>query len=136
MSYDATRAVITQYVKDNFMEWTIVPENRPFEPSAGQVYVKYGIRPSDQFAPEVMGVRERVIGNIWFQIFLPENSGSAEANKVGDKLKELFFQKHIVTEGKPTIITTSATLRYVQQESSGREQWSVIVPYRVDVAIT
>jgi hypothetical protein len=135
MSYDTTRGIITKYVQDNFSGWTIVPENRPFEPSSGQVWVSYGIRPNDESAMEVGGTWERVIGFIWFSIFLPENSGSAEAHKVGDKIKQMFFQKHITNDGKPTVITQSATLRYVGQETSGRQHWSVTVPYRVDAVV-
>lgn len=136
MSYEATRAVISKYITDNLTGITLVPENHPFEPSTAQVWARFGVHPSDQFAPEIGGKWERVIGNIWFQVFLPENSGSKEADEVADTIKAVFFQKNIVTAGKPTVTTQSVILRYIGQEPSGRQLWSVTVPYRVTAPVT
>jgi hypothetical protein len=136
MSYEAVRESVYAYTKANFTGWPLAIENYQYKPPSRAPWVRFGVHPSLQQVEEVGGTYERMEGIIWFQIFVPENSGSTEANKVADHLKHLFFQHYIVTAGKPTVMTRSVQLTWIGADASGWEQWSVTVPYIVFATVT
>jgi hypothetical protein len=129
MSFDPVRTSLYDYVKANFAGWPLALENYQYKPVPGTVWVRFGVHPNVQQSEEVGGTWERMEGIAWFQIFLPENSGTAAAYQVGDAIKLMLFEKHIVVAGKPTVMCRAAPLHYVGNDGSGWEQWNVSVPY-------
>jgi len=104
-------------------------ENFPYEPEPRKAWVRFGVHPNIQQAEEVGGRTERMEGTIWFQIFVPEYSGTAEASKIADVLKVMFFEHHIIAPPAPTVMCRAAPLHYVGNDGSGWEQHAVWVPY-------
>jgi hypothetical protein len=135
MSYEAVRQSICEYTKANFSGWPLTLENYQYKPDPRQPWVRFGVHPNVQQAEEIGGKYERMEGYIWFQIFIPENSGSGEAHRIADHLKLLFFQHYIVSAGKPTVMCRAAPLTQVGPDSSGWEQWNVNVPYIVFASV-
>jgi hypothetical protein len=131
MSYEAVRESISAYTKANFTGWPLAVENYPYKPESRQPWVRFGVHPNIEQVEEIGGKWERMEGLVWFQIFVPENSGTTEANKIGDALKLLFFQKYIISAGKPTVMCRDAPLRYIGPDEGGWEQWNVSVSYIV-----
>jgi hypothetical protein len=134
MSYELVRQSVSDYVKTNFTGWPIALDNLPYQPTPGQPWVRFGIHPNVEQPEEITGGRpttERMEGFIWFQIFLPENTGTAEAYKIGDALKLLFFQVYIIAAGKPTVRCSAAPLLHIGIDEAGWDVWNVNVPYLV-----
>jgi hypothetical protein len=130
MSYDLVRQSISEYVKANFTGWPVTIDGFPYEPDANKAWVRFGVQPNVEVSEEVSGKTERMEGFITFAIFLPENKGMGEAYKIGDALKVLFFEHHIIVAARPTVMCRAAPLKYVGNDGSGWERWAVAVPYR------
>lgn len=130
MSYELVRLSVSDYVKANFpTTWPLTVEGFPFDPPVNQVWVRFGIHPNVQVSEEIEGKTERMEGNIWFQIFLPENTGTAAAYQIADVIKLMMFEHHIVVTGRPVVMCRAAPLEYIGNDGSGWENWAVNVPY-------
>ena len=136
MSYQNVKVAVGTYLQGfygvekliaNSVTYKLIMENVAYTPPSGTPYLRWGIRPADQFSPEVGGTRRRDKGLIWFQIFLPENSGETVALLIGEELSNKFFEKYI-----GTIKTYSANLLHVGDDGTGWVLWGVTVPYQVD----
>jgi len=136
MSYQTTQVAVAKYIAANFPStWPIIHENHPFEPTPGKPWVRWGIRPADEFMADIGARMERVIGNIFFQIFVGEDNGTLDAQKISDILVGLFFQHYISDPPAPLVRCQAAKQTYIGADESGWQQYSVLVPYETDAFI-
>ena len=133
MSFYSTTKALNDYVGANWPgPWAIVGENVPPPTDRTKAWVRYSMRPSLTQPWDVTSSMERTIGNVWFQIFLPENTGSNEASKIADAVRHMLFEKRIVDSLGVLILTRAAVLTYVGKDPSGFMQWRCLVDYQAD----
>jgi hypothetical protein len=72
----------------------ITAENQPGKQPEDAPFVVWSVRPADGMSADVSATTERVIGQIYFQVFLPEGKGTRDAAKARDKIASMFSEAH------------------------------------------
>jgi hypothetical protein len=135
MGYESVRQTVGNYMTTVYgasgkitaaaVDYPLVGENQPVVPPSTP-WLRWGVRPATQNAMDVGGQMKRVTGLLWFQIFLPENTGSRIAHVIADELTTRFFE---TTLEAGALKCFSAALGYVGPDGSGWDLWRVTIPY-------
>ena len=72
----------------------ITAENSPGKQPEDVPFVVWSVRTSDGMSADVSATTERVLGQVFFQVFLPEGKGTRDAHKARDKIASMFSEAH------------------------------------------
>ena len=132
MSFETVRVSLDSYLKDNFgSDYQILPENFPFTPPSGIPWVRYSIRPVTSLNADVSGIFRRRNYLLWFQIFVPEDTGTVSANKIADLIASL-FDNHTIISTDGTMIFQRAELTFIGPDTTGWQLFRCTVAFRDD----
>src|SRR5881394_1594469 len=124
MSFESNRKALNDYVAANWpTTWLLVGENVPPPSDRSKAWVRYSLRPAVTQAWDVQSSVERTSGFMWFQAFLPENSGSTEAYKISDAVRAILYEKRILDAKGVTILTRAPEMAYVGVDPDGSSHW-------------
>lgn len=131
-SYNATRQAIEQYLKDNWgTTWTLLYENAPDPPTRTETWARVSIRPSVAQSADIGANYQRVIGDVYFQLFTPSGKGTKNITDLADHIATLLNQQTINTP-IGVILFGNATLIYVGPTDAGNEQNNITIDYKID----
>ena len=134
MSYESLRvAIATKIVTEWPSTYPMVAEGQAFpggtQPSGP--WARFSIRPAANVITTVNAASNQIVGLVWLQIFLPEETGTRAAFVMADILAGIFEQKRGNT-------STGSLLRFDQVElapaggSDGWAMWRATVRFRED----
>jgi len=133
MVFKNERQLIESYVQDNFSSAPVKYDNVPFDEPSNSPFVALSILSE---AGEDISVGESPIqkynGMIQFDVYVPQNTGTAKARDVASSLRTLFNNKILEDVGDTTTIYCAVpTLNRVAKTPTGSYRVSVIVPYEM-----
>lgn len=107
-------------------------DNHKFTQPIGAPWARLSIARGTRAPAAIGGAKLRSLGIVYLQIFLPLESGTAEADQAADAFASVFDLRSIAITGS----TSYAVMETASQESAGdREgyrQVNVSIPFRVD----
>jgi uncharacterized protein DUF4128 len=113
LSYEDLHTAIANRLEamwNNFCD--ITAENTMGKQPEDVPFVVWSVRPNDSISADVSATTERVTGLIFFQVFLPENSGTLTAHKVRDKVASMYNEAHFQVGSGGAIRCKRAKLIY------------------------
>jgi hypothetical protein len=133
MSFYSNASALNSFVSSHWPgPWVLVSENVPPPTDRTKSWVRYSLRPAVTQAWDIGSTTERATGFMWFQLFLPENTGVNDAYRISDAIRKMCFEKTVIDSLGVLIYLRAASPAYVGVDPSGFNQWRCIVDYQAD----
>lgn len=136
MSYETSLVGIVDLLKTYTGTPKIFAENQPV-PIAEQKseWVRWSVRPAVNIDSEVGARMQRIVGALYFQHFVPEDSGTKLAHVFASKVEGFLSHKqHTTSVG--VLKFQRAQLKYIGVTQQGFVQHNVTIDYREDATAT
>lgn len=89
-------------------KWSLASFGSAQQPTT-KAWGRFSVRFANAQDSSVDGKAKRVAGVAWLQIFLPEESGTMTASKMGDEMERIFGRKTIVGGGETVKFNRAVT---------------------------
>jgi hypothetical protein len=136
MSYSTARTAITDRLKTYAGEPKIYAQNVATpgtETVQAGPWARWSIRYADARDAEVGGQRTRILGTLFFQLFIPEGKGTIGSEQFADKVAGLLNAKAVQSGAAGALVFERAQLRYVGKDGA-HDQHAVSIAFREDNA--
>ncbi len=137
MTFDVERQIIESYVQSNLTGTPVKYDNVPFDQETADSFVSLSILSGTGSNISIGQLpRQRYAGIIQFDIYVPENTGTANARSIATSIRELFNNQTLPESDGIVIRTRPPTLNRVAKGPTGKYRINVNVPYSLDIQQT